>query len=432
MQLTEIAMRFKTLDEWLSWQESLNPKEIDLGLDRVSEVLHRLGFSAEFFCPVITVAGTNGKGSCVAFIESILQHAGKRVGCYTSPHLFKYNERIRINQQPVDDDLLCEAFEKVDQVRGDIPLTYFEFGTLASLVIFHQQQLDVVVLEVGLGGRLDAVNVLDADIAVITSIGLDHVDWLGSDLESIGFEKAGIMRSGKPCVVSMVTPPSKLLEHAQQQSVPLLRLGHDYLFQRLSDTHWQLRGDGVYYSELPVPALKGDFQLQNAAAAIMAVNALGLLELTQVQLQQGLQQLVLQGRYQELQSEPQLIVDVAHNEQSAQALAETLQTDKTSGKTLAVIAMLADKDIAGVIRRVAPEVDYWLTAGLHVPRGLSAKNMQLAVREQSSDDTLSACNDVAEACQLALKMAHENDRVVVFGSFYTVAEAMTFFESVTA
>ncbi len=425
-------MRFKTLEEWLSWQESLNPKEIDLGLDRVSQVLHLLGLTSNFVCPVITVAGTNGKGSTVAFIESLLKHSGKTVGCYTSPHLFKYNERIRINQQNVDEALLCEAFQTIDQVRGDIPLTYFEFGTLASLVIFQQQQVDVAVLEVGLGGRLDAVNVIDADVSVITSIGLDHVDWLGSDLDSIGFEKAGIMRSDKPCIVSMVTPPAKLLAYAEQQSVSLVRLGHDYLFQRLSDSHWQLRSVNCYYPELPMPALKGSFQIQNAAAAIMAVNALGIVELTLPQIQQGLQQLELQGRFQVLDNAPQFIVDVAHNDQSAESLAETLQAEKISGKTYAVIAMLGDKDIAGVVNRVSAEIDYWLTAGLNVPRGESAKNMALAVREQSSDDTLTACNDVAEACQLALKRAHHNDRIIVFGSFYTVAEAITFFESQTS
>lgn len=226
-------MKFDSLQDWLSWQENLNPKEIDLGLDRVSAVLKSLKFSADFFCPVITVAGTNGKGSTVAFIESILHQSDMSVGCYTSPHLFKYNERIRINQQPVSDEVLCEAFEVVDQARknpatDDIPLTYFEFGTLAALVIFKRFNVDVALLEVGLGGRLDAVNVIDADVSVITSIDIDHVDWLGDDIELIAREKAGIMRSKKPSVVGFLNPPESLLEHAQQHNVPLLRLGHDY------------------------------------------------------------------------------------------------------------------------------------------------------------------------------------------------------------
>ena len=270
-------MRFNTLAEWLNWQESLNPKEIDLGLDRVSRVLESLKISTDFFCPVITVAGTNGKGSTVAFIESILHQAEMSVGCYTSPHLFAYNERIRVNKQCVSDEDLCAAFEIIDQARNDIPLTYFEFGTLASLVVFQKYNVDVAVLEVGLGGRLDAVNVINADVSVITSIGIDHVDWLGDNIEVIATEKAGIMRAHKTSVVSLFNPPSSLLNHAQSLDVPLQCLGRDYLYQRLANNTWQLKASDVDLSDLPEPSLQGGFQLQNAAAAIMAIKSLKLI-----------------------------------------------------------------------------------------------------------------------------------------------------------
>lgn len=422
-------MRFGSLQEWLSWQESLNPKEIDLGLERVARVLQQLQIPADFSCPVITVAGTNGKGSTVAFIESILTAAGHSVGCYTSPHLFSYNERIRVNRQPVDDASLCKAFETVDQARDDVPLTYFEFGTLAALQIFDQLKLDVVVLEVGLGGRLDAVNVINPDVAVISSIDIDHIDWLGSDVQDIAREKSGIMRTQRPCVVSMINPPASLLDYAQALQTPLIRLARDYLYQRLPQGGWQLRSDTLYLSDLPAPALKGGFQLQNAAAAIMAIDALTMLPTPSAeQIGDGLKQVQLAGRYQQLHSHPQLIVDVAHNAESARALAEMLRDDPAD-RTLAVIAMLADKAVKEVISIVGPEVEHWITAGLDVPRGLAAKNMAEAVRGLQADDKLSACNTVTQACEQAMKMASPNDRVIVFGSFYTVSEAMQFFNT---
>lgn len=428
-------MQFETLQEWLTWQESLNPKEIDLGLDRVSIVLEKLNLSAKFFCPVITVAGTNGKGSTVAFIESILMQAGISVGCYTSPHLFDYNERIRLNQQAVSDDKLCEAFELIDQVRGDIPLTYFEFATLASLVLFKKNNVDVVVLEVGLGGRLDAVNVVDADVAVITSIGIDHVDWLGDDIESIGREKAGVMRAHKPAVLGFFNPPQSILDYAQQLEVPLIRLGHEYLYQCLTNESWQLKGLKEPMDELPVPGLHGSFQLQNAAAAIMAIQALQSLEkippnvLNKQNLGKGLKRVKLTGRFQILADNPLVIVDVAHNEQSAGALRDLLHDQPVAGKTLAVIGMLSDKAVSEVLQTLSAEVDCWFSAGLSVTRGLPAKNMAQAVREMHADVKLSASDSVAEACATARAEASKSDRIIVFGSFYTVAEATNFFNS---
>jgi len=426
-------MRFNTLAEWLNWQESLNPKEIDLGLDRVSRVLELLEIPTDFFCPVITVAGTNGKGSTVAFIESILNQANISVGCYTSPHLFAYNERIRVNKQCVSDEDLCEAFEIIDQARADVPLTYFEFGTLASLVVFQKYNVDVAVLEVGLGGRLDAVNAIDADVSVITSIGIDHIDWLGDNVEVIAREKAGIMRADKPSIISLIKPPASLLAHAEELNVPLQRLGQDYLYQRLASNTWQLKAAGVQLDDLPPPNLQGGFQLQNAAAAIMAIRSLKLLaadsseRVQEEDIKTGLQNALLSGRYQQLHDSPVVIVDVAHNEQSAMKLAELLSDQPAIGKTIAVIAMLADKAVNEVLAVAQPMVDTWISAGLSVPRGMSAKKMAEAVRGMGADVRLTACKSVTDACKQALAIATVNDRVIVFGSFYTVAEAITFF-----
>jgi len=426
-------MRFNILAEWLNWQESLNPKKIDLGLDSVTRVLQLLNFSADFFCPVITVAGTNGKGSTVAFIESILQQAKLSVGCYTSPHLFLYNERIRVNNQCVSDADLCEAFEVIDQARDGVPLTYFEFGTLAALVIFKKYNIDVAVLEVGLGGRLDAVNAIDADVSVITSIDIDQVDWLGDNVELIAKEKAGVMRPHKPSIVSLFNPPASLLNHAQALNVPLQCLGKDYLYQRLANNLWQLKGRNVQLDNLSLPSLQGGFQLQNAAAAIMAIKSLKLLAEDNTQrvrnehIQQGLQNAKLSGRYQQLHDKPEVLVDVAHNEQSAAKLAELLSDNPIAGKTIAVIAMLADKAVDEVIAIMQTEIDIWFTAGLSVPRGMNAKNIFQAVRGVGADVRLSACDSVTDACAQARALAAANDRIIIFGSFYTVAEAITFF-----
>ncbi len=424
------VMRFNLLADWLQWQQSLNPKEIDLGLGRVSSVLKKLNFSADFFCPVISIAGTNGKGSTVAFIESILHQSDISVGCYTSPHLFNYNERIRINQQPVSDEVLCEAFEVVDQARGDIALTYFEFGTLASLVVFKKFNIDIAVLEVGLGGRLDAVNVINADVSVITSIDIDHVDWLGDDIEVIAREKAGIMRPHKPCIVSIFCPPASLLDYARQNKVPLISLGKDYLFQGLSNNSWQLNTADLHLDNLPAPVLKGGFQLQNAAAAIMAIKLLGLrLDMGNENIGKGLLHARLAGRYEQICDQPPIIVDVAHNEQSARMLQDLLNENPVKGKTIAVVAMLADKAVSEVLAAVSPKIDHWVSGGLAVNRGLSSKNMAQAVRDVQSGVKLSPCETVTDACIKARTLAAANDRIIIFGSFYTVAEASEFFKA---
>lgn len=420
-------MRFNSLQQWLDWQQNLNPKEIDLGLQRVEKVLQKLALSSRFYCPVITLAGTNGKGSTAALLQAMLLAAGYKVGCYTSPHLLQYNERIRINTENIDDERLCAAFAMVDQARADIALTYFEFGTLAALVIFAQAQLDVVILEVGLGGRLDAVNVIDADVAVITSIGLDHMEWLGDNVESIGREKAGIFRQAKPAVFAGLSMPDSVRQIAKDKKVRLYAAGVDYLYQGLQHG-WQLNAADIHYSDLPLPALAGPMQMQNAAAAIMALHCIKeRLEVSEPALVEGLQKASIVGRFQVLRRMPEVVLDVAHNPQAASALLATLIDKPVEGRTYAVIAMLADKAVAEVVQTLLAQIDGWFSAGLDVPRGLDAQLMSKAVAEQVADAKLFACQRVPQACAAALQKASQKDRIIVLGSFYTVAEALDFF-----
>ncbi|MBI3186724.1 MAG: bifunctional tetrahydrofolate synthase/dihydrofolate synthase [Gammaproteobacteria bacterium] len=426
-------MRFNNLHDWLTWQETLNPKTIDLGLDRVQTVLHKLGFNNKFICPVITVGGTNGKGSTVAYLEAMLIAAKYKVGSYTSPHIYHYNERIRINGADVDDATLCAAFEQVDQARGEVALTYFEFGTLAALCIFARHNLDAVVLEVGLGGRLDAVNVIDADVSIITTVAIDHTDWLGKDIESIAREKAGIMRADRPVIYGGLRVPKAVRDKAASLHARLLVAGEDYLYQGVGDSQWQLRGNLVFYPDLPRPVLAGGFQLQNAAAAIIALDCLQTdLPVVPAAIMQGLTQARLAGRFQRVAQHPAIYLDVAHNAQAAQALAELLGDEACSGRTLAVVAMLSDKAFDDVIRALAGQVDIWFSAGLGGPRGLSADLMAAAVKAVAGSAKLCAHQTVAEACADALQQATAGDRIIVLGSFHTVAEAGVYLNRQTA
>lgn len=418
-------MRFPSLEQWLQWQESLHPSAIDLGLERPGKVLQALGLDSPKHI-VITVAGTNGKGSSVAMLESILRAAGYRVGCYTSPHLLQYNERIRIDGKPVDDAALCEAFERIDQARGDISLTYFEFGTLAAFDIFAQAGLDVAVMEVGMGGRLDAVNLLDADVALVTAIDVDHAAWLGEDRETIGYEKAGILRRGRPAVCSDPQPPHSLLQYAEELGVPLYRLGEEFHYRDEGDS-WEWEGNTVIRNALPLPALRGQFQLQNGAGVLMALSLLGeRLPVAPQHLRQGLLSVSLPGRFQVFPGNVITILDVAHNPQSAAALAANLAAMPVPGKTHAVVAMLADKDLGSVIRQMAGTVDQWYPAGLDVARGADGATLA-AVLQQQGGAVGEVYHDVAAALAAARREACTGDRIVVFGSFYTVSQAMEAF-----
>ncbi len=415
-------MRFPTLDAWLAWQETLHPSAIELGLERPGQVLAALGLTSPGHT-VITVAGTNGKGSSVAMLEGILLAAGYRVGCYTSPHLLRYNERVRIDGEPVSDEALCESFERIDQARGETSLTYFEFGTLAAMDIFARAGLDVVVLEVGMGGRLDAVNLQDADVALVTAIDVDHAVWLGNDREAIGREKAGIFRAQRPAVCSDPNPPASLLQHARELGTDLYLLGKEFRYAA-SDASWNWQGPTVSYDGLPMPVLRGCFQLQNAAGVVMALTLLeDRLPVSPAQLRQGLHRVSLPGRFQVLPGAVTTILDVAHNPQSAEALAANLEAQPVAGRTHAVVGVLADKDLGGVLGPLRDIIDLWYPASLDVPRGADFLTLQHALAEQGLE-VERGFDSVSEALVAARACARPGDRIVVFGSFYTVAEAL--------
>ncbi len=415
-------MRFSSLDQWLSWQETLHPVGIDLGLERPGKVLRAMGLDSPRHT-VITVAGTNGKGSSVALLESILLAAGYRVGCYTSPHLLHYNERIRLNGEPVDDALLCESFERIDQARGETSLTYFEFGTLAAFDIFARAGLDVAVVEVGLGGRLDAANLLDADVALITAIDVDHAAWLGNDRETIAIEKGGIMRTERPAVCSDPQPPQSLIDLAKQMATPLSVLAHDYCYVDGGE-YWQWSSGSTLRDALPLPALRGRAQLQNAAGVLMVLQKLAeRLPVALQHLKQGLLSVSLPGRFQVVPGVPVTILDVAHNPQSAQVLADNLRSMPVKGKTHAVVAMLADKDLSATLQHLKGLVTTWYPAGLAVARGADEVTLAQALSDIGEQgDTRFAT--VSEALAAAQQQALPDDRIVIFGSFYTVAEAL--------
>jgi dihydrofolate synthase/folylpolyglutamate synthase len=417
-------MRFDSLTDWLAWQETLHPNAIDMGLERVASVARDMGLGRPA-TTVITVAGTNGKGSCVALLESILGAAGYRVGVYASPHLLRYNERVRVCGQEVGDAALCAAFERIDQSRGATSLTYFEFGTLAALEIFAQAALDVAVLEVGLGGRLDAVNIVDADVALVTSVGIDHVEWLGPDRESIGREKAGILRLATPAVYGEADPPRSVLAMADSLAAPVHCLERDYRFSPADDDSWDWRSDSNSYTGLPLPNLPGVYQLQNAAAVLMVLELLASrLPVTVEALHAGLRAVRLPGRFQVLPGRVEWILDVAHNPHAARALAEALRQRPCAGRTHLVLAMLADKDAAGVCAALRPAVAAWYCAGLRGARGQSGA--QLAARTGLAGAEMTLHSDVASACAHAAATAKPGDRIVVCGSFHTVSEALQY------
>jgi len=411
-----------TLDQWLSWLESIHPVEIDLGLDRVLVVLRRL-FRKKPAARIITVAGTNGKGSTVAALEALLVTAGRRTGAYTSPHLHKYNERIRVDGQDISDADLISAFEKVEAARGPETLTYFEFGTLAAFVALSESGVQDWILEVGLGGRLDAVNVIDPDLAIITSIDIDHVAFLGDNREVIGFEKAGILRPGIPAVLADIDPPRSVLQQATAQKVVMFRSGQDYTIQE------EGTGSGesivnlhVQQDSLRLPS--GPLPVQSMAAAVMALRALEP-DLEPAVIEAALVRVKAPGRFERLERDPDLYVDVGHNPHAASWLCKRLQAIKgIDRKVYAVYAALADKDVEGVVDAMAPVVDGWYLAGLDVPRGLDPDSLRERINARA---VFSTCDSVAGAIAAAKADAAASDIVIVFGSFFTVAEARSLF-----
>jgi dihydrofolate synthase / folylpolyglutamate synthase len=403
----------RTLAEWLSFIERQHPHAIALGLDRVREVFQRMKISLA--CPVITVGGTNGKGSTCAMLESILGAAGYGTALYTSPHLVRYNERVRVRAREAEDAALREGFEAVEKARGETPLTYFEYGTLAALWLFARENVDAAILEVGLGGRLDAVNVLDADCAVLTSVGIDHVEYLGATRESIGREKAGIFRAGRPAVVADPDPPQSVLAAAGEK----LLLQRDFGYSAEA-AQWSYWGPGGKRPSLAHPALRGGLQLRNASAALCALDALReRLPVAMQDVRRGLAEVTLAGRFQVLPGRPQVILDVAHNVEAAKTLARNLADSGFARETIAVCGMLRDKDIGGVLRALAPRVTRWHLASLAGARGASADEL-----ERNIAGVVEKFASPTEAFVAARMRAGENDKIVVFGSFLTVGETI--------
>lgn len=413
--MTAVPSANSPLADWLAYQERTHPNAIELGLDRTRAVALRLGLLPAQ-AVTLTVAGTNGKGSSVTLAAGIYQAVGYKVGRFTSPHLLRYNERVAIDGVEASDEALCRAFAAIEIARAEIPLTYFEFGTLAALWLFHEAAVDVQVLEVGLGGRLDAVNIVDADCALVTNIGLDHTDWLGPDRDSIGFEKAGIMRGGKPAIYADDLPPRRLLDHAAAIGALLALAGRDFSFSLNAQGSWNWRGS-IAYSDLPAPALSGEVQYRNAAGVLAAVTALQpLLPVGEAAIRAALPAMALAGRYQRVGN---TILDVAHNVESAEVLADNLRGEDGAGKTWLVLGMLADKPVEAVCAVLAPLVQGAVFGGLPPPRGLDGAALQQ--RAATAGLNGQAVSGIAEAYQVAQSLAGPDDRILVCGSFLTVA-----------
>ncbi len=415
-------MKERTLPEWLEYIERVHPKSIELGLDRVLEVKARLGVS--YSGTIVTVAGTNGKGSTCAMLESILCAAGYRVGLYTSPHLLRYNERIRVDRRPIDDAALCAAFARVEASREGVPLTYFEFGTLAAWVVFARQPLEALILEVGMGGRLDAVNAFDSDCAVLTSIAIDHTEYLGETREDIGREKAGIFRAARPAIVADPDPPVSVLEHARAIGADLQCFGRDFGCNA-GEGPWTFWGRRGRRAGLAAPGLRGAFQLRNASACLAALDELaGRLPVDVDALRRGLETVELTARFQVFPGPPAVVLDVAHNPEAAAVLARNLADTGPFQRTFAVFGMLRDKDAAGVCRALKGSFDAWFVAALGGERGADAGRLAQAVRATDPGAEVECFDSPRSAFAAATKRAGRNDRIVVFGSFYTVADVM--------
>ena len=408
------------LDDWLAHCERLHPVAIDMGLARVQEVAERLAL--KFDAPVITVAGTNGKGSTCAMLEAILLEAGYRTGVYTSPHLVNFEERCRVAGEIVAPEALVPHFERVAQARGEVSLTYFEFTTLAILSLLAEQQLEAVILEIGLGGRLDAVNIIDPDCAIVTSVDLDHMAFLGNDRETIGREKAGIFRTGRPAIVSDPVPPQSVLDRALEIGADLWRMGHDFNYAG-DKQQWSWSGRGRRYSGLAYPALRGANQLMNASGALAALESLrARIPVTAQAVRNGLAMVSLPGRFQIVPGQPALVLDVAHNAHAVAVLAENLDAMGYYPCTHLVLGAMADKDVAPMLARIAPLADAWYFTDLPTPRASPAQNLKQAWQALGlrGDARVSCHANPQAALQAAVAAADPADRIVVFGSFYTV------------
>lgn len=409
------------LSDWLAKLETISSREIDLNLERVARVLERLALPDA--ARVFHIAGTNGKGSTVAMLESLLRHNGFRVGCYTSPHILRYNERIRIDGAEVPDEEIIAAFERIEALRDGEALTYFEFGTLAALVVFAEAGVDTLVLEVGMGGRLDAVNAVEPTAGIITNIALDHCEWLGDNIAAIAAEKAGIMRTGKPVIFSAREIPPTIFDCASETGAKLLAAGRDFAWQADRD-HWSWRGVAHQFEGLAHPSLAGEHQLANAAGVLALLEAAGLEELLNADvISTSLRRVQLDGRLQKISANGNWIVDVAHNPDAARVLAAALQADEHAGQTVAILGMLDDKDVEGVVEYLVNEVDHWIAVTADSQRALSATELGRRIANASNAACLVA-DSLDAAMDRARELTNADDRVLVTGSFYLVGPAL--------
>lgn len=438
------GVALRNLTSWLKHIEQLHPKAIAMGLDRVQLVLQRLALKPDF--KIITVAGTNGKGSTCAMLSQIYLHAGYRVACYTSPHLLRYNERVRLNGEEVSDEDLCLAFSAVEQARlgnhpnDEISLTYFEMGTLAAIWHFCKQNVDIAILEIGLGGRLDAVNVFNPDCAIVTSVDIDHQEFLGNTRESIGAEKAGVYRAGIPAICGDINPPETLVNYALEIRAKLIRIQHDFDYQKTA-SGWQFSLANQVFYDLPLPALEGDYQLMNASTAIAAVHSLqAQLPVGRQAIADAMSHVTLAGRFQTVSLAPKLILDVAHNPHAAIALAKNLKAHKVkiNAKTYAVFSMLADKDISGVVDVLKDEIDVWYVSSIDHVRSASAAELVSAITLVAPKANIKTFASIADACKHAkfdmqtCLDSNEDDKIIAFGSFFTVSHVMQCLSEYTA
>ena len=414
-------MRFPTVAAWLAWQQAAHPVAIDPGLERVGAVWRKL--ETPLHATVLTVGGTNGKGSVTAYLDAILAAAGYETGLFTSPHFRRYNERIRVRGREVADAELLAAFAAIDAARGDVSLTFFEWNTLAAFIVFARAGIDVAVLEVGMGGRLDAVNLLDADAAAVVSVGLDHREWLGDTVEAIGREKAGIFRAGRPAIFGGRQLPKSVVAHAAAIGARFKRIGTDFDFVERADG-WDYVGFGSRRRELPLPGLSGAAQLGNAAVALAMLEAVEPKVLVPDEaVRPALARVRLPGRFQVLPGRPEWILDVAHNPQAAQALASSLSARPCAGRTMAVCGILGDKDIEGIVAALDGRIDRWITVGLEGARALPSATLAARIGRAGATSVLAAA-DVAAGLAEARGEMNPADRAVVFGSFLTVGPAL--------
>lgn len=418
---------FDTLKGWLSWQESSHPLTIDLGLERVAKVYNALNPTG--VKPLtITVAGTNGKGSCIAYLEAMYRAQGYRVGAYTSPHILKYNERIKIDGKPLSDELICSAFERIETVRDHTSLSYFEFGTLAALDLFARADLDIQLLEVGLGGRLDAVNIIGPDVAIISSIGIDHVAWLGETRESIAYEKAGIFRASVPAIVGDPLPPNALMQVADAKNAYFYAIGKDFGYTK-QQNGWQWFAGEKQINRLPEPALKGEHQYRNASAVILATVLLAdKLPVNEQSIRQGLENVQLPGRFQLLEGDIPVLLDVGHNPEAVRTLVEYLTQNFPNSRIHAIFSMMRDKDIDEVLRIMNPVVYNWFFAPLSNIRAATEVLMREIFAQHAMDNVSFGYTGFADAFEAAKKQAGKGDLLLVFGSFFLVSDCLAEFQ----